>query len=220
MAYPYPLHRVSGDKAVATLYRLREASSGFPVIHGDGESFERLVEAMEYVESTPEELIAGSLAIEPLQWLAQRRDADPEYYEEEHADWPEDARANATLISHLDILSGEPLQEVVISIVPAAQSWQVPCYLKTGGWNECPGPAEHAALFRYWQHKYEATVACVTSDVIEMQVGRPPTTREEALILAREQYVYCPDIVQQGVETIEALAATVLNAKVWYFWWD
>ncbi|WP_414650247.1 DUF4253 domain-containing protein, partial [Duganella sp.] len=34
------------------------------------------------------------------------------------------------------------------------------------------------------------------------------------------QYLYCADIVDQGTESIEALAATLLNARVWYFWWD
>jgi hypothetical protein len=38
--------------------------------------------------------------------------------------------------------------------------------------------------------------------------------------LAQAQYVYCPDIVDQGVESIEALAATLLGDPRWFFWWD
>jgi len=75
-------------------------------------------------------------------------------------------------------------------------------------------------LFKKWQNEYSAKVACVTGDVIEFTVENPPTTKEQALQLAEEQFIYCSDIVFQGVETIENLASTLLNSKVWYFWRD
>jgi Domain of unknown function (DUF4253) len=60
----------------------------------------------------------------------------------------------------------------------------------------------------------------MTQDTIELAVERPIQTREDALAVAHEQYVYCADIVQQGTETIEGLAAALLNAPEWFFWWD
>jgi hypothetical protein len=63
-------------------------------------------------------------------------------------------------------------------------------------------------------------VACVSGDVIEMTVARPPMTKEAAMELAKEQFLYCPDIVYQGTESVEALAAGLLDARVWFFWWD
>ena len=56
--------------------------------------------------------------------------------------------------------------------------------------------------------------------VIEMAVTRPPQTREEAITLATEQYFYCSDIVDQGTETIDRLAAEILAQPRWFFWWD
>jgi len=38
--------------------------------------------------------------------------------------------------------------------------------------------------------------------------------------LAKEQYIFCNDIVDQGVGTVSALAATLLDSNYWYFWWD
>jgi len=38
--------------------------------------------------------------------------------------------------------------------------------------------------------------------------------------LAREQYAYCNDLVDQGTESVAALAAGLLDGTVWYFWWD
>lgn len=95
-----------------------------------------------------------------------------------------------------------------------------PCYLKIGDWNDVPKAEAHAALFKHWAEVYGAKVACIADDVIELTVDRPVSSREEALALARQQFVYCADIVHQGVETVEALAATLLGATVWYFWWD
>jgi hypothetical protein len=89
-----------------------------------------------------------------------------------------------------------------------------------GGWNACPFPWDHCAVHRYWQQQYGAEVVSVTHDIVQCDVSRPPTDRQAALSLAEQQYYYCADIVQQGVGTIEALAALLLKGRYWYFWWD
>ena len=73
---------------------------------------------------------------------------------------------------------------------------------------------------QYWDEKYGISLAGITADVIELEVQNPPTTKQQALQLAKEQFIYCPDIVYQGTQTIAALAAALLNGKVWFFWWD
>ncbi len=37
---------------------------------------------------------------------------------------------------------------------------------------------------------------------------------------AREQYAWCPDIVDQGCESVGVLADTLAQSTVWFFWWD
>jgi hypothetical protein len=76
------------------------------------------------------------------------------------------------------------------------------------------------ALLRFWHDKYGAQIISATDDVIECTVSRPPSTREQAMELAREQFLYCADIVYQGVQTVSNLGAGLLNSKYWYFWWD
>jgi Domain of unknown function (DUF4253) len=56
--------------------------------------------------------------------------------------------------------------------------------------------------------------------VMELEAARKPSTKEEALKLAQEQYWFCYDIVEQGVGTIENLAGGLMASSVWYFWWD
>lgn len=221
MDYPYELHRVPGEQALARLEELRARGGGVPVILGDQEAFERIAENMEFNdEQTPEQLVEASRKIDVADWLREREEEDAEYYDIEPADWPDDAPVNDTLTAHCDVATGEPFPEVLLTVLPAAEPWMAPCYLKAGGWNEMPGPAEQAAMFRHWAGQYGAVVACISDDVIEFTVARPPRTREDAMALARQQYVYCADIVDQGVGSLEALAATLLGAGAWYFWWD
>jgi hypothetical protein len=92
--------------------------------------------------------------------------------------------------------------------------------LNWGGWNECPALEEHTVALRSWGDAYGARPVCLITDVLEMAVARPPSTRQAAMELAAAQFAYCSDIVQQGTETISALAANLIDAPFWYFWWD
>jgi hypothetical protein len=105
-------------------------------------------------------------------------------------------------------------------LVPASKPTDVPAVVGFGDWNECPAPEFHVALHRRWQERYGAELVGMSSDVIEMRVARPPRSRDDAMALAQEQYAYCDDIVHQGVESLSALAATLLEGTVWFFWWD
>lgn len=222
MSFPYQVHQVHGNEALAKLAQLKSAGNGFPVILGDADSFAHAEETVEdNSDQSVDELIEAARGIDPANWFVERQASDPEYYDIGENEWPDGDHGTAHgLSSHRDVLTGEPFSAVSIAVIPAAEAWMVPCYLRIGGWNECPNAEEHAALFKYWGEKYGATAACTTTDVIEMNVSRPPTTREDALELAKEQYLYCADIVNQGTETIEALAAALIDAPVWFFWWD
>ena len=56
---------------------------------------------------------------------------------------------------------------------------------------------------------------------MDLQVERRPNTREQALELAREHYVYCNDIVDQSeTGTLSSLAACLFVDNWWNFWWD
>ena len=76
------------------------------------------------------------------------------------------------------------------------------------------------ALHRRWHERWGSEIACMSDDVIECTVARPPTNEVEALQLAEEHMIYCPDIVHQGTQTLEGLAAALLEGRTWYFWWE
>src|SRR5262249_38723137 len=114
----------------------------------------------------------------------------------------------------------EHLPEVFIALVPTKISWQAPIYLNFGGFNDCPPPHTIGSVLRYWETANDVQVACLTSCVLEMSLFRPRETKEAALALAGEQFLFDRDIVDQGTQTIEGLAAELLDNEHWFFWWD
>ncbi|HVJ82938.1 MAG TPA: DUF4253 domain-containing protein [Planctomycetia bacterium] len=135
-------------------------------------------------------------------------------------EWPAAPPPETGLTVAEDILSGRPLARVHILLLPTARSFEAPAYLKWGGWNECPPTEIHVAALRRWSADYGAELVGITGDVMNICVKRRPATREAAIALAREQYAYCADIVDQGVEDIATLAAALMSSDWWYFWWD
>jgi hypothetical protein len=113
-----------------------------------------------------------------------------------------------------------PATDIHIVLVPTDDWTTVPAHLRWGGWNACPAPEYHIAALRSWRDRFGAELVGLASDTMNLRVTRRPQTRPEALDLAREQYLYCSDIVDQGVGTLSALAAALMENDWWYFWWD
>lgn len=108
---------------------------------------------------------------------------------------------------------------IVLAEIPVKNPWEVFAYLPFGGWNECPDTPELMSVAKYWFERYGAVPAVMTHDVLEFVLPKP-ITQQEAPEAALEQYGFCMDIVDQGTETIGALADTLCQDSVWYFWWD
>jgi hypothetical protein len=124
------------------------------------------------------------------------------------------------LTTPFELGSNRAKKAIWLAIVPTTDPVQVPLLMRFGGWNECPLPAIHAAFFRDWRRNFGAEPVAITHDIVEMYVPRPPQTPQEAWDLALAQYAYCNDIVDQGTETVDALARSLWRSPYWYFWWD
>ena len=220
--FPFPLVSVRGQEAVEAWERLKAKGAGtfWPVTLGDQERVSLLSEEIEEPAS-PQDVVAAADSLTLGQILADRTAQDKEYFNSVGVgDWPSEDVAPGLLVGHTDILSSKPLKQVFICEVPTPNSWETPAYLQFGGWNECPVSEEQVALFRDWHGRYGADIVTIRGDILEARVDRRPTDREEALALAREQFIYCPDIVYQGTGDLSHLAATLMVSDYWYFWWD
>jgi hypothetical protein len=216
---PCEIIRTPGSKCLEVYYSLIDKQQLYPVILGDQHEYERLMENFEDSSDSFESIIQAAELIDPKKWFVEQASKDEDLYQVDIGDWPLDPEV-MELSAHLDTLSRKPKSEVLIGLLPVKESWEVPAFLKLGGWNDCPFAQEHAAIYRYWASKWGAKVTCVTDDVVEFTVTKQPETREDALQLAREQFIFCTDLVFQGTQTLSNLAAALKVSKTWYFWWD
>jgi hypothetical protein len=51
-------------------------------------------------------------------------------------------------------------------------------------------------------------------------VHRPPRTLEHASRIAAEHSVFCDECAGQGLREALAIAAALIGAPIWTFWWD
>ncbi|CAH0535131.1 hypothetical protein VST7929_02792 [Vibrio stylophorae] len=217
---PFDYEVVPGRGAITRYFELRKKRNRVPLILGNTRDMQLLLEnsysrAHDFVQTK-----ALAQALNLTMWFDQQAATDRDYYRAPRGSWPNHNFDKLDFSIHQDILAGNPKYQVVIGQLPLKQAWQACGFLNYGGWARCPAPEVHMALFCHWQAQYGAQVAAMTGDIIEVSVANPPKTPQQAMILAHEQFIYCPDIVHQGVGTLENLAASLLNSPVWYFWWD
>ena len=134
--------------------------------------------------------------------------------------WPTDVPLSTGPSVAVDITTDKPLDKVHIALIPTDDWSTIPAHLQWGGWNACPHPEFHVAALRSWRDRFGAELVGLGRDRMDLRVTRRPQTREAALELAREQYVYCSDIVDQGPGGLSALAADLIADPWWFFWWD
>lgn len=221
ISLPVEYVRVHGRDALRERDALRSRPGITPVILGAPEDMALIQDILADPGPSAAEVIEEARSIDVEKWLQEQAASEDAESQPPPAEWPSgSASASIDLTVPKDALTRRPKKVVLIGLFPTANSWEAPAYLRYGGWNECPEPAVQVAFHKRWHERYGSVIACMSGDVIECIVERPPRTREAAMALAREQFLYCPDIVHQGVESMEALAALLLDGKTWYFWWD
>lgn len=107
---------------------------------------------------------------------------------------------------------------VILARIPVRHPWEVFAHLPFGNWNDCPDTPQLMAVARYWFEKFGAVPAVMTHDELDFALPKP-IGREHAVQTALEQYAFCPGM-DQNHESVGALADTLRQSKIWYFWWD
>ena len=235
--FPYEIVETSGEDALAMWEKLRNAGRGTPVVLGSGiENF--LPAAAQRAQLPPvQDILAVAATINfPDDFLRFRRDelaaamarysemnlpigAEEEEYEPPLGEWLTETGESTGLSVLYDYATGLR-SRVQIALIPTDDPAAIPAYLHWGDWNACPPPAYHVAALRAWRAQYGAELVGIDGDTMNLRVSRKPVTREEALDLARVQYAYCNDIIDQGVGSYRALAAELMAHNWWFFWWD
>jgi Domain of unknown function (DUF4253) len=237
---PFKHVQVAGSQAFSEWQKLKNAGGGWPVVIGGDENLSRIAEQLSLEDYQKPEQILKLASLTPFPASLAKHKADQAAKWKEYAKthpgagfdnveedpaptlgtWPSGPVGETGLEVAIDIQSRKPLDHVHILIIPTQNGYEVPAYLNWGNWNECPPPEIHVTALRKWHDDFGAELVGISGDMMNIRVTKRPADRKAALSLAREQYDYCSDIVDQGVETLSNLAAGLMSSDWWYFWWD
>jgi Domain of unknown function (DUF4253) len=104
-----------------------------------------------------------------------------------------------------------------IAILPAGEKFAFVKLRGTNGWNYELSPAQIIARLEEWDKRFGLTVVGAGFDWVEVALLRQP---EDLNAFAREVYTFCPDILDQGTETVERLASEIKDTNSVFLWWD
>jgi hypothetical protein len=104
-----------------------------------------------------------------------------------------------------------------VSVLRASAPYDALEVMGTNGWNYGISPQDVIARLEKWDAEYGLTLRGVGFDWVEAEFRRQPRDMDA---FAREVYRFCPDVVEQGTETVEALAAEMERSNTVYLWWD
>ena len=108
--------------------------------------------------------------------------------------------------------------EVALVKLPTTNPWEAAILLPFGGFNECPSPAEMAAVLKLWYTQYGAVPAAISYDSLSLRLPEP-IPADEAESLAIDQFGFDFDLTQSDVSPL-AYASILTQTTVWNFWWD
>lgn len=89
--------------------------------------------------------------------------------------------------------------------------------MKTNGVNYDIAPAQVIERLLDWHRRYGLAIYGAGMDFIEATFIEQP---HDMRAFAEEVYEFCPDVVDQGAESVEALAEEMKRENTLYLWWD
>ena len=117
-------------------------------------------------------------------------------------------------------LSVSFIKDIYIAKVPTDNPYEVLAYIPMGGYNDCPSTDNHIAIAKKWYEEYGAVPCAVSYDTVQYYLAKPVTDDTSLEQLKKEHFIYCYDIVAQGVGSLEDLKRSNKGSRFWYFWWD
>ena len=104
-----------------------------------------------------------------------------------------------------------------VALFPRSDPYEIVRLMGTNGWNYDIGPDSIIAWLRALERDEPFILTGMGFDWVE---GRFLSEVRDADALARRFYKFCPDIVEQGTETVEVLARELRESQRIYCWWD
>lgn len=104
-----------------------------------------------------------------------------------------------------------------VSVLKTTDQFEALRVMGTNGWNYDISPDSVIARLKQWDAEFGLAVRGAGFDWVEAVLERPPSDMRG---FAESVYAFCPDVVEQGTQTVAALAEEMRRAGTLYLWWD
>lgn len=114
-------------------------------------------------------------------------------------------------------LGDEGHQGVEVVVGPGTSQFDILRLARSDALNHDMGTDELVEKLRRYDEEFGIEIARAETDTVVFDLVRTP---RDLAAFARDLYEFCPDIVDQGVGSVEALEETVDVTGRVYLWWD
>ena len=104
-----------------------------------------------------------------------------------------------------------------LAIIKSENKFDPIKYQRTSGINYGIENDSVISILKYFDKKLKLEYVGADNDWCEFEITEDSVDWE---LLAKECYKFCPDIVEQGTDTVEKLKEEMEKSKRLYFWWD
>lgn len=104
-----------------------------------------------------------------------------------------------------------------LAIIKSANKFDPIKYQRTHGINYGIENDSVISILKYFDKKLKLEYIGADNDWCEFEITAESVDWD---LLAKECYKFCPDIVEQGTDTVEKLKEEMEKSKRLYFWWD
>lgn len=104
-----------------------------------------------------------------------------------------------------------------IAIVPFSDDYEYLATVRVDGINYDISHDDVINRYREWDESYDLALLGANFEWLEAEIRVEPASWSR---FAEQVYEFCPDVVDQGAGTVEALAEEMERSRHLYLWWD
>lgn len=104
-----------------------------------------------------------------------------------------------------------------LGILKTTDEYEILRVKHTNGYNYDIDSQEIITKLKEWDNRYQLEIVGADFDWFEAEFLKTP---DNMIAFAEEVYEFCPDVVEQGTETVEKLAEEMKREQTIYCWWD
>lgn len=119
----------------------------------------------------------------------------------------------------LAFISERESKKASVAIVKSLDQFDILKIQQTNGENYDISNNKVIYTLKEWHKQYPFTILGAGHDWAEVEFIEMPQNND-ILLLAKNVYEFCPDIVDQGTESIEVLIEEMKKTRKMFFWWD